>query len=138
MGRKSSKSRRQGVIWGADPVTGSPTGRDVHAWDGQSRTSKRNRARALIDERREALNSYIQLTAEARDAAIQQTRLEHSEREEDAEALNEDLLEQLERLAAMKRGGAKQREIKHTSTSIDDDDWEVIHTVLRIAREASS
>lgn len=132
MGRKK---RRQGVVWGADPVTGSPTGTDVNAWDGQSRTSKRNRARALIDERRDALSEYIQLDSERRAKAIEEARAGLAERAEDHEGLNEDLIIQLESLALMKRSGAKQRQIKHLSASIDDDEWETIALVLQVARD---
>ena len=134
MGRKG---KRGGVVWNTDPSTGTPTGADVNAWDGVSRTNKRNQARALITRRREALTAYIALDAEQRRETLERVRLAFEDQPDDHFPLSPLLIEQLEQLAHMKRSGAKQRQIKHLSASLDEREWGVILEVKELA-EAST
>jgi hypothetical protein len=130
MGRKG---KRSGVVWNTDPTTGAPRGAEVNEWDGLSRTHKRNQARAVIEQRRELLVAYISLDPEVRIQAIDQVKLDFQDRLEEEFPLSEGLIEQLERLASMKRSGAKQRQIKHLSASLDDQEWEIILSIKACA-----
>ena len=134
MGRKG---KRGGVVWNTDPSTGAPRGSEVNAWDGVSRTHKRNQARALIAQRRDTLIAYTSLDPEVRKRALEQTRSDFEARLTDEEdfPLSEALIEQLEQLAHMKRGGAKQRQVKHLSAALDDHEWEVILAVKELAEQ---
>ena len=134
MGRKG---KRGGIVWNTDPSTGAPTGAEVNAWDGVSRTHKRNQARALITQRREALVAYIALDPDRRRETLERVRLEFEARSDEEFPLSPMLIEQLDRLALMKRGGAKQRQIKHLSASLDEHEWDVILEVKELAETSS-
>ena len=131
MGRKG---KRGGIVWNTDPSTGAPTGAEVNAWDGVSRTHKRNQARALITQRRDALVAYIALDPDQRRETLERVRLDFEARARPDEEfpLSPMLIEQLDRLAQMKRGGAKQRQIKHLSASLDEHEWDVILEVKEL------
>jgi ribosomal 50S subunit-associated protein YjgA (DUF615 family) len=87
----------------------------------------------VIEQRRELLVAYISLDPEVRIQAIDQVKLDFQDRLEEEFPLSEGLIEQLERLASMKRSGAKQRQIKHLSASLDDQEWEIILSIKACA-----
>ena len=127
------KGKRGGVIWNTDPDTGNPRGSDVNEWDGVSRTNKRKQKRALIAERRNILVAYTNLDTEVRSRALSQVRRELETRLGEDQPLNDALITQLERLSQMKRGGAKQREIKHLSAHLDETAWEALLLIQEAA-----
>ena len=131
MGRKK---RSRGIVWDDDPNSGSPHGRSTHEIDMTSRTSRRKRARSLIDERRNLLSECAMLTPERRDQAAALARVSLAERGLDAEMLSEALLAQLAELAEMKKSGARQRLIKHLSATLDEDEWEALTSLLSADR----
>lgn len=131
MGRKK---RSRGIVWDDDPNSSSPSGRSTLEVDMSSRTSRRKRARSLIDERRNLLSECAALTSERRDHAAELARASLVERGLDAEALSEGLLAQLAELAEMKKSGARQRLIKHLSATLDEDEWEALTSLLSADR----
>lgn len=131
MGRKK---RSRGIVWDDDPNSSSPSGRSTLEVDMTSRTSRRKRARSLIDERRNLLSECATLTPERRDQAATLARASLAERGLDAEVLSEGLLTQLAELAEMKKSGARQRLIKHLSATLDEDEWEALTSLLSADR----
>ena len=132
MGRKRKQS---GIVWSADPMTGTPRGEANLDWDGRSRTEKRTRARAEIDARRDLIEELIFLPHELRSTLTEEMRDEIMSRQDDDETLITYLSEQLDRLSAMKRGGAKKREIKHLSARLDEREWDLLFDMKRRASE---
>ena len=134
MGRKG---KRGGVVWKTDPSTGAPSGADLNTWDGLSRTHKRNQARALISQRRDILVAYAMLDPEIRQQAIERVRTDFKDQQDREFPLSEGLIERLEQLALMRRGGAKQRQIKHISASLNEEEWEAIIAIKNIIEHPS-
>ena len=132
MGRKRKQS---GIVWSADPMTGTPRGEANLDWDGRSRTEKRTRARAEIDARRDLIEYLILLPVELRSTLAEEMQTTLISPQDDDEALISYLSEQLDRLNAMKRGGAKKREIKHLSARLDEREWELLFDMKRRAME---
>jgi len=127
------KGKRGGVIWNTDPNTGSPEGSDINEWDGVSRTNKRKQTRALIAERRKMLVAYTTLDTEIRSRALNQVRRELETRLGEDQPLSDSLISQLEHLSQMKRGSAKQRQIKHLSAQLDEAAWEAMLLIKEAA-----
>ena len=135
MGRKK-KSR--GIIWGADPSNSAPQGESTHAIDLTSRTSRRQQARAHIEERRTILGECAALTPERRVLAAELARADFSARGHDPSVLSVGLLAQITELSEMKKSGARQRLIKHISTTLGDEDWEALAQLIRSIRASDS
>ena len=87
----------------------------------------------MITQRREALTAYIALDPDWRRETLERVRLDFESRSDDEFPLSPMLIDQLDRLAQMKRGGAKQRQIKHLSASLDELEWDVILEVKELA-----
>ena len=135
------KNRRSGVVWSQDANTGSPLGKDILAWDGVSRTSKRNQKKALIDERKELFLYCASLPEEQLrpiTTSLQESwqNFDESERSELNEQL-EELFEQLGALRQMKKGGAKQRLIKHLTSTFREEDWLIMEQIKELSQHIS-
>ena len=134
------KSKRSGVVWSQDTNTGSPMGRNVREWDGVSRTSKRNQKKVQIDEQKTLLLYCIALSDEilaSIEPHIQEALagIEDEDKREELFDMAHALFEILPTIRQMKKGGAKQRLIKHMTSTFSDEEWKIMEQMQELSKE---
>ena len=124
------KNRRSGVIWSQEAGSGTPLGRDILEWDGVSRTTKRNQKKSLINQRKDMFLSCTHITEDKLEkvvSMIKETWVDlNQEQRQEFEFCLEDVMDHLETVRNMKKGGAKQRLIKHIIATLSEDEWSML------------